>query len=337
MMRDGEGGTSNFVFRYFLNDNGVGFFNSIASIYSSVCMPADQSNISRRKFLKLGAAAGLGMAAFSDANRSRYAVESHEVSFGIVADVHYAYKDMRINRFYRESLVKLRQGVETFNASRLPFVVMLGDFIDKAPDKTTELKNLAAIREAFSFYRGPKHFVMGNHDLANLSKTEYLTKCGAVSPDGYYSLDAGGYHFVILDANFRQDGEAYNAGNFKWKDAFIPAPQQEWLAQDLQRANGTKAVVFVHQNLHDESGVYGVKNADAVRRIFERSGNVLAVMQGHDHKGAYAKINGIHYVTLKAMVDGSTLRNNAYALITIDLNNRLSIRGFGKEKDFILN
>jgi 3',5'-cyclic AMP phosphodiesterase CpdA len=299
--------------------------------------PVTRANISRRKFLKLGATAGLGLAGLSNANRSGRAGKPGEISFGIVADVHYADKDMRINRFYRESLVKLRQGVETFNASRLPFVVMLGDFIDKAPDKTTELKYLAAIREAFSFYRGPKHFVMGNHDLANLSKTEYLAKCGAVSPEGYYSFDAGGYHFVILDANFRQDGEAYNAGNFKWKDAFIPVPQQEWLAQDLQRANGTKTVVFVHQNLHDESGIYGVKNADTVRRIFERSGDVLAVMQGHDHKGAYAKINGIHYFTLKAMVDGSTLTNNAYALVTIDMNNRLTIRGFGKERDFILS
>ncbi len=294
----------------------------------------ESATISRRKFLKLGAAAGLG---WFGASQALFANEPAEISFGIVTDVHYADKDMRIDRFYRESIDKLRQSVETFNANRLPFVVMLGDFIDKAPDKTTELKYLAAVREVFSLYRGHKHFVMGNHDLANLSKAEYLANCGAVSPYGHYSFDAGSYHFVILDANFRRDGEAYNAGNFKWKDAFIPAPQLEWLAQDLQRANGTKTVAFVHQNLHDESGIYGVKNAAAVRRIFEQSGNVLAVVQGHDHKGAYAKINGIHYFTLKALVDGPTLKNNAYALVTIGVNNRLSIRGFGKEKDIILS
>jgi alkaline phosphatase len=296
--------------------------------------PADRATISRRKFLKLGAAAGLG---WLGAGQALFANAPAEFSFGILTDVHYADKDMRINRFYREAIDKLRQSVETFNASRLPFVVMLGDFIDKAPDKTVELKYLAAVREVFSVYRGPKHFVMGNHDLAKLSKAEYLANCGAVSADGFYSFDAGGYHFVILDANFRRDGEAYNAGNFKWKDAFIPKPQLQWLAQDLQRANGKKTIAFVHQNLHDESSIYGVKNADAVRRILERSGTVLAVLQGHDHKGAHARINGIHYFTLKALVDGPTLKNNAYALATIGANNRLGLRGFGKEKDITLS
>lgn len=282
--------------------------------------------VSRRQFLKLGAAA-LGLTGFREASTPA------GISFGIVADVHYADKDMRNNRYYRQSPAKLQQCVETFNQSRLPFVVMLGDFIDKAPDRATELEYLTTIRQVFSLYEGNKHFVLGNHDLATLSKEDYLANCGAVSQESYYSYDMDGYHFVILDANFKRDGEAYEAGNFKWVDTSIPASQQEWLAQDLERANGAKTIVFVHQNLHDESSDYGVKNADAVRRILEKSGNVLAVMQGHDHKGAYKKIKGIHYFTLKALVDGATLKTNAYAVVSIEKNNRVSIRGWGREKD----
>lgn len=289
----------------------------------------ESATISRRQFLQLGALAGLGLTGFFEPS------ELTGISFGIVTDVHYADKDMRINRYYRESIAKLRQCVETFSHSRLAFVVMLGDFIDKAPEKAVELENLKTIRQIFSQYAGDKHFVLGNHDLTRLSKAEYLANCGAVSPHSYYSFNAGGYHFVILDANYRQDGTPYEAGNFKWVDACIPMAQQEWLAQDLKNANGMKTIVFVHQNLHDEASPYGVKNAKPVRKILEKSGNVLAVMQGHDHKGAYKKRNGIHYFTLKALVDGSTLKNNAYAIVAIEKNNSVSIRGFGREKDMI--
>lgn len=249
----------------------------------------------------------------------------------MVTDVHYADKGMRLNRYYRDSIVKLEQCVGAFNERKLAFAVMLGDFIDKAPDRAVELAYLKTIRQVFAQYAGDKHFVLGNHDLARLSKAEYLAHCGAVSPQSYYSFDAGGHHFIVLDANFRRDETAYAAGNFQWVDACIPGAELEWLAEDLMRANGMKTIVFVHQNLHDESSPYGVKNAKAVRRIFEKSGNVLAVMQGHDHKGAYAKINGIHYFTLQALVEGATLENNSYAVVTMAKNGRVKINGFGRE------
>ena len=292
--------------------------------------PVNSAAISRRKFLKLGAAAGIGLTGFFTPS-----VGESSISFGIVTDVHYADKDMRINRYYRDAIPKLEQCVSAFSESKLAFAVMLGDFIDKAPDRIVELEYLKTIRQVFAQYAGDKHFVLGNHDLARLSKAEYLAHCGAVSPQCYYSFDAGGYHFIILDANFRRDEIAYEAGNFRWVDACIPEAEQEWLAQDLRNANGMKTIVFVHQNLHDESSLYGVKNAKTVRRLLEKSGNVLAVMQGHDHNGAYAQINGIHYFTLQALVDGATLENNSYAVVTIAPHGRISLRGFGREKDKI--
>jgi alkaline phosphatase len=287
----------------------------------------------RRDFLKLSAGAGLGLAGFLGSEPFSYGKEPAIISFGIVGDIHYADKETRNNRYYRESLAKLKQCVETFNQSELGFVVMLGDFIDKARDKATELEYLATIREVFSVCQGHKHFVIGNHDLAYLSKAEYLANCGAVAQKSFYSFDAAGCHFVILDANFRQDGEEHEAGNFRWTDTCLPVSQQQWLEQDLARAGKQKAVVFVHQNLHDQSSPYGVKNAKVVRNILEKSGNVLAVIQGHDHKGAYARINGIHYFTLKALVDGPALKNNSYGIVSIEKNNRISMRGFGRQQD----
>lgn len=296
---------------------------------SSDSIQDTSDTISRRDFLKFSAAAGLSLCGFSGAN------DHTGFSFGLVGDIHYADKDMRINRYYREALPKLEECAATFNERKLPFAVMLGDFIDKASDKSTELAYLKTIRQTFAQYTGDKHFVLGNHDLARLSKDEFLANCGTTMQRSYYSFEAGGYHFVILDAGFTKNGAAYDAGNFQWKDANIPALQQEWLADDLLNARPKWAIVFVHQNLHDESSIYGVKNAKALRRILEKAGNVLAVLQGHDHKGAYAKVNGIHYFTLKALVDGAMLKNNSYAVVTIALDGRVALRGFGREQNRI--
>ena len=47
-----------------------------------------------------------------------------------------------------------------------------------------------------------------------------------------------------------------------------------------------------------------VKNQEAVRKILQENGQVLAVLQGHCHAGAFSVEKGIPYLTLKALVDG---------------------------------
>ncbi|NIR47299.1 twin-arginine translocation signal domain-containing protein [candidate division KSB1 bacterium] len=295
-----------------------------------------KSKISRRQFLKQSAFAGVGLSLAPKRALQNYIVEPGVFSFGIVADLHYAEKDMRINRYYRHSDEKLHRCIETFNRNKLPFAITVGDLIDKAPDKPTEIEYVGTIRRVFSELRGDKHFVLGNHDLARFSKEEFIARCRGVIDKSYYSFDAGGYHFVILDANFRQDGEPYQEGNFTWRDTSIPKHQQSWLRKDLKKAGKKGVFVFVHQNLHDENSRYGVKNADEVRNILKEAGNVLAVIQGHHHEGGYTRINGIHYLTLKALVDGPWLENNAYGILSVDSRNRIRVRGFGKQEDLIL-
>jgi len=38
---------------------------------------------------------------------------------------------------------------------------------------------------------------------------------------------------------------------------------------------------------------------------------------------------------LKALVDGATLKNNSYAIVTIAPDGGVSLRGFGREQDLI--
>ena len=48
--------------------------------------------------------------------------------------------------------------------------------------------------------------------------------------------------------------------------------------------------------------------------------------------GGYARIGDIHYCTLRAMVEKPTLKNNAYAIVTVDKSDRLRLEGFGRQK-----
>lgn len=254
-------------------------------------------------------------------------------SFGLVTDVHYADVPRVGSRCYRDSREKLRLAVETFNRQGVSFVAELGDFVDAGPSKADDLKYLHAIREVFEDLRCPRHYVLGNHCVARLTKAEFLANCGAAVKRSYYSFDSGRYHFVVLDANFRKDGSAYAAGNFSWTDTWIHRPQQRWLADDLHKAQTKKTIVFVHQNLDKEKDPHGVKNAPQLRALLERSGNVLAVFQGHMHSGGYARVGGIHYCTLRAMVEGPTAENNAYAVVTLDKEDRMTLRAFGRQQN----
>ncbi len=298
-----------------------------------------KSELTRREFLKLSAIAGFGFTEFFYIRppRCHSKEKAAEFSFGMVADLHYADRDMRNNRYYRDSLVKLQHCIDNFNNNELAFVVHLGDLIDKAKDKSTELSHLKSISQVFSQFKGAKHYVLGNHDLARFSKDECLDNCGADVNKSFYSFDAGNYHFVILDANFMKNGADYNSGNFKWKDTYIHAAQQNWLAQDLKKAHDKTTCIFVHQNLNDEQRPHGVNNADEIRKILEKAGNVVAVFQGHDHRGGDTKINGIHYFTLKALVDGATLQNNSFGIVSIDGNARINLQGFGKQESVRFN
>jgi len=296
-------------------------------------------NLTRRRFLETaGAGLGLGAAgllAASDGPAAE-ADEAEPLTFGLVTDVHYADAPTRGSRHYRDSLAKLDQAVATFNRRKVSFVVELGDFIDAGPSKANEIEHLRTIDERYQGFGGPRHYVLGNHCVSKLTKDEFLAHSGARVKKSFYSFDFGSFHFVVLDANFRRDGTPYAAGNFSWTDTWIHPPQQKWLADDLERAGTRKTFVFLHQNLHDETDAHGVKNAPQVRRVLEDADNVVAVFQGHMHSGGYARIGGVHYCTLKAMVEGPTLENNAYAIVTVQKSGQPTFEGFGRQREMKL-
>jgi Calcineurin-like phosphoesterase len=231
---------------------------------------------------------------------------------GLVTDLHHADKPSAGSRHYRETLGKLAEAA---------------NLIDAADTVETEQRYLKEINREFCAISKDRHYVLGNHCVDTLTNAEFLG--GVEQKESYYSFDRGDFHFVVLDACFRSDGEPYGRKNSEWNDANIPAAEVEWLQADL-RSTDRKTVVFAHQRL-DVSNDHGVKNCPEVRGVLQDSGKVLAVLQGHSHQNDLKDIGGIHYCTLVAMVEGTGAENSGYSIMEIAADGVIRLMGFRKQ------
>lgn len=290
-------------------------------------MMSSPPRFSRRAFLRNGALCLAGLHARSLLAASPEAKPACRI--GLITDLHYADKLPTKSRFYRETYGKLEEAVAKLNAERPDFVVELGDLIDKAVSVEEEISWLKRIEAVFAETKAPRHYVLGNHCVATLTKTEFAEHTAAARTP-HYSFDQAGFHFVILDACYTADGTPYQRDNFDWKDANVPPDESEWLREDLARAKHP-VIVFAHQRL-DEKGPHSVRNAPAVREILEHPSKVLAVFQGHSHANDYQQIAGIHYCTLVAMVEGSGADNSGYALLDVMPDSSLRLHGFRRQQ-----
>ncbi|MHC4641592.1 MAG: metallophosphoesterase [Planctomycetota bacterium] len=298
--------------------------------------------ITRRAFLKASATtlAGLATTPLSCTMQTPPGRKPGITRFGIVTDSHYADADTVGSRYYRHSLDKLTECVELMNTKKVDFLVELGDFKDQnnpAVEQKT-ITYLRAIETVFKKFNGPTYHVLGNHDIDSISKEQFLTNVENTNIDlskSYYSFDLKGVHFVVLDANYKSDDTSYNHGNFNWTDANIPTAELNWFKYDLAAAR-QPVIVFIHQLLDGTGSVY-VNNAADIREILEQSGKVTAVFQGHHHEGSYSYIEGIHYYTLKAMVEGPGEENNSYAIVEILPDQSTTVTGYRKAVSKQLN
>lgn len=292
--------------------------------------------LSRRRFLGIAGTSAVGL--MFAPNLAATTKVKPILRFGMITDVHYADRESGGTRFYRQSLSKVKEAIDKMNAEMLDFVIELGDFKDQdeKPDESRTLKYLSDIESVFQQFNGPTFHVLGNHDMDGISKQQFLERVentGISKDKSYYSFTLKGLHFIVLDSNFMKDGKPYDHGNFSWNDAFIPNEEVTWLKDDL-KANELPVVVFVHQMLEESKGKnYAVANAQEVRSILEQSGKVRCVFEGHVHEEIYRQINGIHYYSLNAVIDGDGAENSAYHIVSVFKDGSLLVDGFRRASD----
>jgi len=273
--------------------------------------------------------------------------------FGVVTDIHHADKPPAGTRIYRDSLAKMQVAVAGLNVAAqkdslgLAFAITLGDMVDTAGDDLNE-ENIAkeigllkAIEAEWAKVAVERHYVLGNHCVYTLTKEEFFANTKARPAP--YSFDipfqgtSGAMHFVVLDACFKADGTPYGRRNADWRDTHLPASQGQWLADDLAQTKNP-VLIFVHQRLDGAPDFDGdnlnIKNAAEIRPILEKSGRVLAVLQGHSHQNFLTTVGGIPYCVLRAMVEDPGPPNNAFGTVEIFADHSIAIHGNFRQSSY---
>lgn len=260
------------------------------------------------------------------------------MKFAILTDIH-----MGPEGYYNKCLRKINKDVKRFLAEFIEkmnvviepdFVVVLGDLVEDDSPKNDK-NNISYIRNSLKNLKCPAYYAAGNHDLRNLTESGLKRLFGQNRL--YYSFDSNNLHFIVLFSKVIENGNIE-----------IPKEQIEWLKKDLEKTN-KKSVVFVHHGLAEQDLTGNpwfegkpekclIKNRKSVRKIFEKSGRVIAVFNSHLHWDKKHAHNSIPYFTIQSLVeneDNKGIASEAYAVVTIK-NNKINVSINGRySKNFL--
>lgn len=239
------------------------------------------------------------------------------LKIGFSPDWEYGSRKKLAHKLTNQAPVELEKVVEYFNAEYRPDVVVGGgDYVESSAVKPEKAKQqLAEINNIFKRLHAPRLYALGNHDMRSLSKADVVSILGI--EQAHAVQDIGDWRVVIFDTNFNQSDDS-DRNTKSYTLGYVSQKELAWLDQALDTDRPT--IVFSH---HSPVATYNIDNvltlnianADAVRSLFERHHNVIAVVSGHTPRPQYYQVNGIGYFIGDTLVNESSLG----AFATIDL------------------
>lgn len=292
--------------------------------------------MTRRNFV------GLGLTAMVGAPFIGRGAAQAGFTIGLAADAQYADVEPKGTRFYRTGVPRLAEAVGHFNSRAVAFSVHLGDLIDR------EWRSFEDVTRPFAESRAPWHQLLGNHDFDVLDeqKANVPRRMGMAWRHGFF--DHRDVRFVVLDTN-DVSTYAHAAGTTEraaaekelarvqaeklrqakpWNGA-IGAGQLAWFERTCAEARAArqKVIVFAHHPVFPDNE-HNLWNAADMLAAIDRHPNVVAWLNGHNHKGAFGVRNGVPYLTLQGMVE--TADKTAFATAQV-LADRIVLTGQGRE------
>ncbi len=235
--------------------------------------------------------------------------DAGELKIGFVTDIH-ARSDSKqgkrtLKPFFQEGI---NHFVRQMDESFLPdFILADGDLIE-GTGKSSSIgrKELALVRELFDETHLPTYWVVGNHDLRSVKKSQWKK---ALRIDYLHrSFEAGSYKIIILDSNFTSEDEDVSPDAYNTRGR-VSQEELAWLENELALTD-EKVLVFMHHpplwNVDLKSNDSMPGNSRNIQEIFARH-NVLAVFAGHMEDLYIYETGGVKYFVLPGFT-----KNNKY-------------------------
>jgi 3',5'-cyclic AMP phosphodiesterase CpdA len=239
--------------------------------------------MTRRDFLGR-LVAGLALLAGGCSNKIRWPIHSSDggsLRLVFYTDVH--------ARLEWNTPLAMERAANAINAGNADLVITGGDLITEGFESSAArvLPRWEAYMRRHRAIKADLYPVIGNHDLvaaipkdrtpaAKDPRAIYLARMGL--DQTYYSFNAAGYHFVILDS-IQVTGDEYQYQGIIW-----PA-ELEWMKQDLANVPpGTPIVLITHIPLLTAfyAAVKGATFAPPKNRAVVNNRDVLKVLENHN-------------------------------------------------------
>ena len=274
--------------------------------------------------------------------------ESVEFEIGIVSDCQYCNCDTNNLRNYRKSPQRLVTAVEELNKKSLEYTIHLGDFIDR------DFESFDTVAPIWNMLISKKYHVLGNHDFSveDSLKSDVFSKMNLKESERYYSFVVEKWRFIVLDGNdlsfhgsltdlkqqqtdslfalIVKDSLPYAQ---KWNGG-LSKEQLSWVKSELELAEqkGEQVGFYCHFPVYPLE-IHNLWNREDFLDLISEYPCVKLFFNGHNHRGAYEQVNGVHYLTFKAMVN--TEDQTAFATVVFK-KDTVSVRGYGREPSRIL-
>ncbi|MCK5821069.1 MAG: metallophosphoesterase [Bacteroidales bacterium] len=261
------------------------------------------------------------------------------IRIGLYTDIQYYDGPAAGSRHYRQSLEKIPKMLKHLNTEDLDFLVELGDRIDR------DYKSFKPVEALLSESRHPIIFVPGNHDysVSSFNKIRVTAKSG--HSKAYHSQTIGKWHLVFLNGldnsivahswyslkywkakRKLETLKAQNAPNaYDWNGG-LGEKQIAWLKTQMEIASTKKMnlIVFCHQPLFP-GNAHNLWGYEYMLQLLSDHPGEAWWISGHDHRGGYQEVNGVHLLTLRGMVEGLEL---SYGILELH-EDQVDLIGYG--------
>jgi 3',5'-cyclic AMP phosphodiesterase CpdA len=257
-------------------------------------MPYTLPPLSRRRFLQGTIASAAGVVLSPVLRGADVAAAADPDRIILLSDLHVAADPLAVNKsvcMYDH----LKTAVEQVQVSGLrPSAGFItGDLaysVGEPGDYATLIGGLKPLREAGL----PLHLTLGNHDHFENFRAAFPLLGNLEAPVASKQVvvvETPRANLFLLDSLDKP----------KMVPGLLGAAQLEWLAKALDARRTKPAVILVHHNPDALPTTHGLTDTDKLYETILPRKHVKAVVFGHTHTRAAAKVEGVHLINLPAV------------------------------------